>query len=466
MSILVEKKEKSSSDRGLTFTYDGEHQSLSVGTKYKYIVNRKTNSIIITPAKEDEGYTISRKQSGEKIRSLIDLRNKAVRKVVSKCERMEVLIFDDRIIVKLITGDDEVVYDIDRALISSINDIIVLGSLELSDALKTISIFCGSGMFDLGFERANFDLQVSIDYNEAAIHTYNRNLKPVGVCASVYDYDYRNLPPAKVLIGCPSCKPFSMVRCNRNEVDAAQHEEAGNLDAFIEWSLSSNNDYDVLAMENVANFASINGGYYLNKLVDALSSKYELSYGIVNAYDLGGAQNRRRFVMIASKIGGIQVPTDVNIPGRTVGDVLSSLEPSHPNYFDFPRSGEVVRSRMSFVGSGENYTKIPIKFRSSSRFSNSYRRLSMDEPSPTIVHARKCVLIAPIREGEDSNRIVSVAEAARIQGLDNDFVFYGSLDEKYQQVSNGVPYEISNIMAKRIYDRLVEVYKQPRFVTI
>ena len=56
----------------------------------------------------------------------------------------------------------------------------------------------------------------------------------------------------------------------------------------------------------------------------------------------------------------------------------------------------------------------------------------------TITNWRKVLLMPP-----EGNRILSVSEAAAIMGLNKNFKFLGTLDERQQQVGNGVTQAIA-----------------------
>ena len=83
------------------------------------------------------------------------------------------------------------------------------------------------------------------------------------------------------------------------------------------------------------------------------------------------------------------------------------------------------------------------------RHSNVYRRLSADEPSVTITNWRKVNLMPPV-----GNRILSVAEAAAIMGLNKDFRFFGSLNDRQQQVGNGVTLAIASFIKSIVKNSL------------
>jgi len=73
---------------------------------------------------------------------------------------------------------------------------------------------------------------------------------------------------------------------------------------------------------------------------------------------------------------------------------------------------------------------------------NVYKRLVWDGLAPTIVHPRRAMLLHPCR-----NRIITVREAARLQGFPDKFRFCGGIDSQYQQVANAIPPNIAESLA-------------------
>ena len=75
------------------------------------------------------------------------------------------------------------------------------------------------------------------------------------------------------------------------------------------------------------------------------------------------------------------------------------------------------------------------------RHSDTYRRLAWNEPSIALPNWRKVNIMPP-----EGNRILSVSEAAAIMGLDKTFQFHGTLNERQQQVGNGVTQAIAHFI--------------------
>lgn len=91
------------------------------------------------------------------------------------------------------------------------------------------------------------------------------------------------------------------------------------------------------------------------------------------------------------------------------------------------------------------------KFKKSTH-SNTYRRLSWNELSPTITNWRKTNLLHP-----EENRILTVSEASAIMGLDKDFKVMGNtLNSRQQQIGNGVTQAISRYIKKCVLSILDE----------
>ena len=98
---------------------------------------------------------------------------------------------------------------------------------------------------------------------------------------------------------------------------------------------------------------------------------------------------------------------------------------------------DVARSSYFQNGRIRKYTLKAIK----EMHSNIYSRLSQSGLSPTLTNAKKTVILHPRQ-----NRIVSVRECARLQSFSDSYVFYGSLNQQYQQVADAVP----PLLAKQI----------------
>ena len=77
-----------------------------------------------------------------------------------------------------------------------------------------------------------------------------------------------------------------------------------------------------------------------------------------------------------------------------------------------------------------------------------YRRLSWDEPSPTVV-------TTPSQKGTmfvhpEQDRMISVREYGRVQGFPDDWEIVGSASDKYRLIGNAVSVHLSYAVALHV----------------
>ncbi|KOP81463.1 hypothetical protein AMS60_02565 [Bacillus sp. FJAT-21945] len=113
---------------------------------------------------------------------------------------------------------------------------------------------------------------------------------------------------------------------------------------------------------------------------------------------------------------------------------------------------EVALKRFQSLKAGQNFHDLDESLKTTytdhSRTQNTiYKRLSYDEPSDTVLNARKSMWIHP-----EQDRAISIREAARLQSFQDSYKFYGSKDSQYQQIGNAVP----PLLARAIAEGLLE----------
>ena len=241
------------------------------------------------------------------------------------------------------------------------------------------------------------------------------------------DLTPEQVPDIDVIIGGPCCQGYS--NANRHDInkDTAKAKRL-LIDDYIR--IVKAKQPLVFLIENVPQFITKEGGIYLEKVLTELS-EYQITYQVVNDWDVGGYTTRKRMLLIGSKIGKIQIP-DVELATKhTAGDALKKVTPEWIHYSDITKARPDTIKKMDQVRPGHNFKDIK-GMENLDRHSNVYRRLAMDEPSVTITNWRKVTLMPPV-----GNRILSVAEAAALMGLKKGFQFFGTLNDRQQQVGNG-----------------------------
>lgn len=467
------------SKRGLTFSFQANEQFV-VGAKYRYLLDVAKNEIVIIPDPNGTN-TISRK--GVNHKPLIDIRSGEVKDLIAMASFLEIEIQDDQILVTAVkevpaikdeTSDMELAdlidqsekhtISLDRNLLLS-EDPTIYQALEtaglfsdvmtneLSCVFDVISLFSGVGLLDYPFKvDPAFEIHSAVDFNKDACETYRYNIGNHILCADMRDVepDMLSCKYPDLIIGGPCCQGYS--NANRHNIGSQTAEDKRSLiDDYIR-IVKAKHPY-LFVIENVPQFITKERGKYLERVLSSLP-EYEITYSIVTDYLLGGYTKRKRMILIGSRIGKVMIP-DVELSKyRTAGDALVKVDNTWFNAGDITKPGAETIRKMSFVRPGHNYKDIP-DMRDLDRHSNTYRRLAMDEPAPTIVNWRKISMMPPT-----GNRILSVSEVAALMGLPKAFHLFGSLNSKQQQLSNGVTFAIASFVKALVKNKLYAYAKE------
>ncbi len=341
---------------------------------------------------------------------------------------------------------------------------------------KIIDLFCGIGGFSYGFEMTKkFKVVLGVDAWEVALNTFKMNHPST----NIYNGDIKLLNSSKlqnyknnvdVIIAGPPCQGFSMSG-KRDILD-----ERNNLFKEVIRVVKITNP-KIVVIENVVGLLSMTtpeGKDVKTQIEEDLKNLgYYVSYKVLVASEYGVPQNRKRVIFIASKKNNIKFPNKTHgenlIPYVTVGDALGNI-PNRGNKY-LPAKTEyqkmmagrkdivnhepinhndLIVKRMHCVPQGGNWKDIPIELgQGGGIHSNNYRRLKSNEPSITIKHATKSMIIHPLYD-----RTPTVREVARIQSFNDDFVISGKKYDQHQQLANAVPPLLGKAIAKTVLEML------------
>lgn len=513
MRLLIKKRTAKPSKRGI-YIQDVQllQTQFAVGKNFEYIIDPKSNTVTIVPAEETKN-TVSKRAYNGSYKPVIDIRKKDALKAFAGVDHLEIEIFDDQILIRgvkkktAITNKNKLgkIKDffsfkkkekkvlkqnklefllsrkqLDQVVGDSYQQFSIFDYLDASTTrdennattklvdhlkipLQIISLFSGAGIFDQGFVEEGFSVKLALEKDAEAIQTYKANLGDHIQQADLTNFDFSifNDIKAPIMIGGSPCQGFSS--SNRK---TSFLENPNNLlvKKYIE-AVKANKYCKVFVLENVPEILTAGNGQFKDEIVKELS-EFTISYGVINAVEMGSAQKRKRAIFIGSKIGPIELPKANVSKYKTVREAFENLYDWIPNQTDISKSREDTIQKMKHVKQGENWTAIPDKLKnarmlSGNTHSSVYKRLKMDEPSITIANPRKSLITHPIE-----NRILSVRECARLFGLKDSFIFKGSLSSMQQQIANAVPVEIGKAIAKVIKKAVNSFNKHPHLVQV
>lgn len=457
------------SKRGLTFSFK-ENESFHVGTHYRYIMDTAKGELRIVPDKNGKLKTC---QKGSDHKVLFDIRNKEIKDLLSDATYLEIEFLDNLIAVHIIRlqnvnidtlTDVEVAKMIDSAQKETIyipQDAIAANE-ELHSVLKTagffsekvqkdvsyifdmVSLFSGAGMLDYPFHLDDsFNIKMAVDFDAAAVRTYKENIGDHIVQADMRNLRECDVPYADLIIGGVCCQGYS--NANRAGNEKADKQKRLLIDDYIR--IVKAKKPLIFCIENVPEFLTKENGMYLQKVINGLS-EYTITYQIVKDSNVGGYTTRKRMILIGSRIGKVEIPNVEIARIKTAGEALRKVDSTWFNASDITIARPETIAKMAQVRPGHNYKDIE-EMKHLDRHSNTYRRLADDKPAVTLLNWRKINMMPP-----KGNRILSVAEVSAMSGLGKSFKFLGTLNDRQQQVGNGVPYAIANFIKSIIKNAL------------
>lgn len=195
----------------------------------------------------------------------------------------------------------------------------------MTDAIKFIDLFSGLGGTRIGLEQACEDLDLdcecvlSSDKKKSAAAAYKKNFGE-DVFPDVVKIDETTMPDFDVLLAGFPCQPFSRAGMKRGFADTR-----GTMFFEIERILGAKKPKWVL-LENVAELTTNDHGRTLETIIAKLEALgYGTSWKVLDGYDFGLAQSRRRIYIV-----GIldQDPLDFGEvegkPGKVMGDIMET----------------------------------------------------------------------------------------------------------------------------------------------
>lgn len=380
--------------------------------------------------------------------------------------------------------------------------------------LKLFDLFCGTGGFSKGFEKAEnaaYQTLLGVDILPVSVRTFNLNhpkaLAITGDIRRLHCSDLQErleLEPGELdlIIGGPPCQGFSSIRPFRS---SSEDDPRNNL--FEQFANFVNFFRPrALVMENVVGLATHNNGSALAQMQQCFSDLgYDCDWRILNAANFGVPQRRERLIFIGVQNGArkifpqpthesngatighhdrsrLLVPEEdlfspkLNLkPAVTVLDAINDLPPiksgESADYYESAPRNDYQRQRRNgckklalhystahtpkmleiIRHSGKNISSIP-RHLISSGFSSCYSRLDGDMPSVTIT----VNFVHPASNRcvhPKCDRALTPREGARLQSFDDEFQFAGNRSQVVKQIGNAVP----PLLGKAIGEVLAEV---------
>lgn len=305
---------------------------------------------------------------------------------------------------------------------------------------KTISLFCGAGGLDIGFERSGFTVIWANDFDKDACATHKNWSNATVVCGDIAKIDATDIPDADVMLGGFPCQGFSL--SGPRKIDDSRNTLYRHYVRIVKAKQPL-----MFVGENVKGLLTMGGGSIIDAIVQDFSDcGYDVYYKLLNAKDYGVPEDRERVLIVGFRKDLHVKRFDYPAPRPyyiTIGDALSGLpDPSPEEICTAPYSSRYMSRNRKRNWNDVSYT-IPAMAKQVPLWSGSPDMRKIDKDLWSF--------------GEGETRRFSWREAAAIQTFPKDLEFVGDLTSKYKQIGNAVPVKLAEIMATHLYGMLTNL---------
>lgn len=303
-----------------------------------------------------------------------------------------------------------------------------------------VSLFCGAGGLDLGFDRAGFRTLWANDFEADACKTHQNWSNAEVVCGDISKVDVEIIPDSDVILGGFPCQGFSL--SGPRKIDDSRNVLYKHYVRIVAAKKPK-----IFVGENVKGLLTMGNGQVIEAIIDEFSAcGYNVFYKLVNAKDFGVPQDRERVIICGFRKDLKIRKFELKIPKVEQVTLKQALEGLPEATMD-----EVCNAPYS------------------SRYMSRNRKRDWNQVSYTIPAMAKQVTLypgSPDMEKVDKDkwkfgtngttRRLSWREAAAIQTFPKEIYFYGDLTSKYKQIGNAVPVKLAECVANQLKEILLE----------
>ncbi|ALC17392.1 cytosine methyltransferase [Desulfuromonas soudanensis] len=350
--------------------------------------------------------------------------------------------------------------------------------IEVNKKVEAIDLFCGIGGLTYGMQKAGIVILAGLDFDKSCKYAYEENNDTEFIDADISTYPSEKLiikyskKAIKVLVGCAPCQTFS--KHTQKNKDRSLDKKWNLLYSFSDKITEIKPD--IISMENVPGLTKYS--VFTDFISHLVGLGYHVSHKIVKCEEYGVPQFRRRLVLLASRLGEINLIPETHkakIKQKTVRDVIGQLPPLDAGTTDpkdrihrsaFLSNLNLKRIKQSMPDGTwrdwdtsllpDCYTKA-----SGQSYSSVYGRLNWNRPSVTMT--TQFFSYGTGRFGHPSqNRALSLREGAILQTFPRNYKFVNPKEEFSfkiigRHIGNAVPVRLGEIIGRSILKHIKDV---------
>ncbi len=334
-----------------------------------------------------------------------------------------------------------------------------------------IDLFCGAGGLTHGLISEGIGVVAGVDVDLACKHPFEINnssefiKKDVARLANEQLESLFGGSKIKILAGCAPCQPFSTYS---QRYDVLSSPRWGLLYQFDR--LVKGTSPDIVTMENVPSVAKHEVFDDFVRSLEKLG--YFVHQDVVDCSLYGLPQGRKRMVLLASRLGPIEIVPPKKGRIRTVRDAIGWLPPIDQGQCD-PSDPLHCASKLSALNLERIQASVPggtwrdwpkhliadCHQRETGRtYPGVYGRMEWDQPAPTLT--TQFFGFGNGRFGHpEQDRAISLREGAILQGFPRSYSFTSTgtkahFKELGRLIGNAVPVTLGRVLGQSINEHL------------
>ena len=341
---------------------------------------------------------------------------------------------------------------------------------------QVVDLFCGIGGLTCGLVHAGLNVIAGLDLDPTCQYTYEHNnhvpyhIQNIREVTAQQINELYDEGMTTILVGCAPCQPFSQMRFKMGQANV--EDEKYNL--LLEFGRLIEEVHPVIiSMENVPQISETD--VYREFLAILDRNGYNYKPQVVFCPNYGIPQTRRRFVLVGSLLGPIQLiapthdPSDVhvvdfigNMPAIEAGQI-DEHDPLHRAATLSPLNLQRIRASVP----GGTWRDWPEELRcpchrrnTGNTYGSVYGRMSWNQIGPTIT--TQFYNYGTGRFGHpEQDRALSIREGALLQTFPLDYDFIDPerefvVRDVARHIGNAVPVRLGEIIGQSIISHLQE----------
>lgn len=350
-------------------------------------------------------------------------------------------------------------------------------------SIYAIDLFCGAGGLTRGLLDAGIKVKAGVDLDPVCQYPYEHNNGSKFLEESVTDLQPKEICGfyrkgcLRLLAGCAPCQTFSTY----NMKARSKEDKDKKWFLLLEFArLVQEIQPELVTMENVPGLEEQDVFQtFLKTLRDA---GYHVSHQVVACAEYGIPQHRHRLVLLASKLGEIQLltPKEIGAKKKTVRQAFRGLphlrhgeqskqDPLHQS----SKLSDINLRRIRASKPGGTWRDWPSelvadchKKESGNTYGSVYGRMEWDQPAPTMT--TQFFGFGNGRFGHpEEDRAISLREGAIIQSFPRNYQF-SKPDEPICQknigrlIGNAVPVKLGEVIGRSLVSHVNGFYAKKR----